>query len=52
LPINPWILAKTGALDRYYAKVFANLGPEKQVLDALSSISVTPKEAVLSFQPH
>jgi len=52
LPINPWILAKTGLFDRYYARVFGNLGQEKQVLDALSSISVTPKEAVLAFQPH
>jgi hypothetical protein len=52
LPISGWILEKTGALDRYYAKVFAGLGHEKDVLDSLSSISVSAKEAVLSYQPH
>jgi hypothetical protein len=52
LPISGWILEKTGALDRYYAKVFASMGHEKDVLDSLSSISVTAKEAVLNYQPH
>ena len=52
LPINPWLLEKTGLFDRYYAKVFGNLGQEKQVLDSLASISVTPKEAVLTYRPH
>jgi hypothetical protein len=52
LPINGWILEKTGVLDRYYAKVFANLSQEKNVLDSLSSISVTAKEVVLNYQPH
>jgi hypothetical protein len=52
LPISGWILEKTGVLDRYYAKVFTNLGHEKDVLGSLSSISVTAKEAVLNYQPH
>jgi hypothetical protein len=52
LPMAPWLLEKTGWFDRYYAKVFANLDREKQVLDSLASISVTPKEAVLTYQPH
>lgn len=52
LPISPWVLEKTGLFDRYYAKVFSNQGHEKQVLDSLSSISVTPNEAVLNYQPH
>ena len=52
LPINPWLLEKTGLFDRYYAKVFGNLSQEKQVLDSLASISVTPKEAVLTYRPH
>jgi hypothetical protein len=52
LPITPWILEKTGVFDHYYAKVFGNLGQEKQVLGTLSSISVSPKEAVLTYLPH
>jgi hypothetical protein len=52
LPIHPWILEKTGVFDRYYAKVFTKLGEEKQVLDSLASISVTPKETVLTYRPH
>jgi hypothetical protein len=52
LPICPWLLEKTGVFDRSFAKVLANVGQEKQVLDALSSISVSPKEVVLDYQPH
>jgi hypothetical protein len=52
LPINAWILEKTGLFDRYYAKVFANLGHEKQVLDSLSSISVSANGVALNYQPH
>jgi len=52
LPISPWILEKTGLFDHYYAKVFGNLGQEKQVLGTLTSISVSPKEAVLMYLPH
>jgi hypothetical protein len=52
LPISPWLLEKTSLFDRYYAKVFASLGQEKQVLDSLSSISVSPTEVVLNYQPH
>jgi hypothetical protein len=52
LPINPWILEKIGLFDRYYGKVFSKLDREKQVLGSLSSISVTPKEALLNYQPR
>jgi hypothetical protein len=52
LPMSGWILQKTGLFDRYYARAFTNLGHEKQVLDTLSSISVTPQGAVLDYQPH
>src|ERR1017187_888392 len=52
LPIHPWILEKTGLFDRYYAKPFGDLGQEKQMLDTLTSISVTPKEVLLTYQPH
>ena len=52
LPIHPWILEKTGIFDNYYAKLFGNLGQEKQMLDTLASVSVTPKQVVLTYQPH
>jgi hypothetical protein len=52
LPISPWILEKTGMFDRYYGKVFLRLDHERQVLNSLSSISVTPKEVVLHYQPR
>jgi hypothetical protein len=52
LPLSPGILVKTGFLDHYFAKLFVNMGKEKQVLDSLSSISVTPQSAVLNYQPH
>ena len=52
LPITPWLLETTGLFDRCYARIFANLDQEKHVLDSLASISVTPKEAVLTYRPH
>ena len=52
LPINPWLLQMTGLFDRYFGKLFSNQSQEKQVLDSLTSISVTPKEVVLKYQPH
>jgi hypothetical protein len=52
LPISPWLLEKTGVFDHYYARVFGKLGQEKQVLDSLASISVTPKEVVLTYRPR
>jgi hypothetical protein len=52
LPIHPWILEKTGIFDRCYAKLFGNLDQEKQMLNSLTSVSVTPKEVLLKYQPH
>jgi hypothetical protein len=52
LPIHPWILEKTGIFDRCYAKLFGNLTQEKQMLDSLASVSVTPKEVLLTYKPH
>jgi hypothetical protein len=52
LPISPWLLQTTGLFDRYFGKLFSNQSQEKQVLDSLTSISVTPKEVVLKYQPH
>jgi hypothetical protein len=52
LPIHPLILEKTGIFDRIYGRLFGNLGQERQMLDALDSIAVTPKEVLLTYQPH
>jgi hypothetical protein len=52
LSIHPWILEKTGIFDRCYASLFGNLGQEKQMLDSLASITVTPKAVLLTYQPH
>ena len=52
LPISPWLLVKTGMFDRCFAGLFANLDKEKQALDSLSSISVTPQSVVLNYRPH
>jgi hypothetical protein len=52
LPIHPWILEKTGIFDRAYGRLFGNLGQEKQMLDSLASVSVTPKEVLLTYRPH
>ncbi|MGA2604086.1 MAG: zinc-ribbon domain-containing protein [Verrucomicrobiia bacterium] len=52
LPISSWLLVKTGLFDHCFAKLFVNLDKEKQVLDSLSSISVTSESAVLNYQPH
>ena len=52
LAIPPFILEKTGLFNHLYAGLFGNLGQEKQMLDALSSITVTPKEVLLTYQPH
>jgi hypothetical protein len=52
LAINPWILERTGIFDHYYAKLFANLGQEKQMLGSLASVAVTSKQVLLTYQPH
>jgi len=51
-PLSSWILIKTGIFDHCFAKLFVQLDKEKQVLDSLSSISVTPQSVVLDYQPH
>ncbi|MGO9246129.1 MAG: zinc-ribbon domain-containing protein [Verrucomicrobiia bacterium] len=52
LPMSPWLLVKAGIFDQCFAKLFVNLDKEKQVLDSLSSISVTSQSVVLNYQPH
>lgn len=51
LPIHPWLLEHTGILDHYFETLFASQTHEKQVLDSLKSISVTPQEVVLQYEP-
>jgi hypothetical protein len=52
LPLPQWFLLKTGIYDDYFGRLFANLDSEKQVLDSLSSISVTPQSVAFNYQPH
>jgi hypothetical protein len=52
LSIGPWLLVKTGLFDHCFAGLFGRLDREKQALDTLSSITVTPQMAVLSYQPQ
>lgn len=51
LPIHPWLLEQTGILDHYFEQLFASQAHEKQILDSLKSISVTPQEVVLNYEP-
>ena len=48
LPVHPWIIEQTGFLENYFQQLFAS---QKQVFDSLKSISVTPQEAVLKYEP-
>jgi hypothetical protein len=51
LPVSPWIIERTGLLKNYFTALFAGQGKETQILDSLSSISVTPQEIVLGYDP-
>jgi len=51
LPVSPWLMEHTGILKNYFAGLFAGQTREKQILDSLKSITVTPQEAVLSYDP-
>lgn len=51
LPVSPWIIEHTGLLENYFATLFARQTKEKQILDSLKSISVTPQQAVLNYEP-
>ncbi|HVM61931.1 MAG TPA: zinc-ribbon domain-containing protein [Verrucomicrobiae bacterium] len=52
LPMSPWLLEQTGLYDRYFARLFAKQDTEKQILDSLSSITVTPQSLNFNYQPH
>jgi zinc-ribbon domain len=51
LPISPWIIEHTGLLKNYFATLFAGQTKEKQILDSLKSISVTPEQVLLNYEP-
>jgi hypothetical protein len=51
LPVHPWLIEHTGLLKHYFEKLFASQGQEKQTLDSLKSITVTPQEIVLLYEP-
>jgi hypothetical protein len=51
LPVSPWIIERTGLLKDYFATLFAGQSKETQILDSLKSISVTPQQVVLSYDP-
>jgi hypothetical protein len=51
LPISPWIIEHTGILENYFATLFTRQTKEKQILDSLKSISVTPQQVVLNYEP-
>jgi hypothetical protein len=51
LPIHPKLIELTGFYLDYFAKLFAKLDNEAKSLEKLSSITVSPDKAVLSYQP-
>ena len=51
LPISGGIIEHTGLLKNYFATLFAAQSKEKAILDSLKSISVTPQEVVLDYDP-
>ena len=51
LPVHPWLIEHTGLLKHYFEKLFANQNQERQVLDSLKSITVTPQEIALTYEP-
>jgi hypothetical protein len=51
LPVSPWVMEKTGLVKNYFATVFAGLSHEKQILNSLKSIAVTPQEIILTYEP-
>ncbi|HUI05834.1 MAG TPA: zinc ribbon domain-containing protein [Verrucomicrobiae bacterium] len=51
LPIPQPLMEATGIFDQCFGKLFANLSREQQVLNSLKSISVTPQQVELSYEP-
>lgn len=47
LPIHPWLLHKTGLFDNYMGRLMANMDAERQILEKLTAIRVTPKSVEL-----
>ncbi|HUJ10552.1 MAG TPA: zinc ribbon domain-containing protein [Verrucomicrobiae bacterium] len=51
LPLSPWVIEHTGLVKNYFATILAGQGKEEQILDSLKSITVTPQEVVLNYDP-
>jgi len=51
LPIHPKLIELTGGFQNIFAKLFTRLDNERNSLDRLSSITITPEKAVLAYQP-
>jgi hypothetical protein len=51
LPIHPLLLDATDFIQGYFRRLFGRLGNEKSLLDKLTSVSVKPHRAILTYQP-
>ena len=51
LPIHPKLFEVTGLFQSYLGKLFVKFDAERQALDKLSSITITPDQAALNYQP-
>ena len=51
LPIHPKLLELTDLFQNYFGRVFGRLDEDRRALYKLTSITVTPQKAVLTYQP-
>lgn len=51
LPIHPWILENLNFMRDYFGQILKNLTDDKQLLDKLSSITVSSQRVQLSYLP-
>jgi hypothetical protein len=51
LPIHPFILDKTGLMQKYFGAIFGNLTEERSILDQLTKLEVEPERVLLEYQP-
>jgi hypothetical protein len=52
LPLHPWILENTSLMKKWYSSMFGGLVDEQRLLERLSSITITPAQATLNYQPN
>lgn len=51
MPVHPWLVENTGLFHTYFGRLFGKLRYEREMLDRLHSINVSPDGAELVFQP-